>query len=100
MVTDGNQIYRGGHFRACKNIKSPCCMPEINMIPCVNYNSIKRYEYFKKELVCLTTVQQKNLSILGFSKLASINLAHVTLFFFLFVATPASHGISQPRGQI
>lgn len=40
MVTVGNHTYCGEHFGMYVIVKSLCCAPETNIIPCINYTSI------------------------------------------------------------
>lgn len=48
MVTDGNRIYCDDHFTCITNIKL-CCIPEKNIILCINYTSVK-FLILKKQI--------------------------------------------------
>ena len=32
MMTDGNRIYHGDHFKICRDTESLCCVPGTNIM--------------------------------------------------------------------
>ena len=49
MMTDGNRIYHGDHFKMYRDIESLCCVPGTNIVLQVNYTS-KTNKFIEKEI--------------------------------------------------
>ena len=53
MMTDGNRIYHGDHFKMYRDIESLCCVPGTNIVLQVNYTSKNKQIHRKIKFVVM-----------------------------------------------